>query len=213
MAPNLDRGTAPGDPGIIKTARPPIWAEGSQRPKFDVLAFARVADDIARRDLAPVVSDAATRTAALGHRVLAGEWRVTAAWGQRILPSHRRVGAAIMGAQGVLVGAASLLAPPEDATPATYATLVRTAPPPPAVEPTFAEPTLQAIRSALRDVPHDAGAQPQNPGPATTGATGGWLHLAASWVLLRAMMLVALPVGAVKAVLYHLDGGDLRDWS
>jgi len=27
------------------------------------------------------------------------------------------------------------------------------------------------------------------------------------------MMLGALPVGAVKAMIYHLEGGDLRDWS
>jgi len=70
-----------------------------------------------------------------------------------------------------------------------------------------AEPTLQAIRGALRAVPHDPQPAPMAP------AEPGLAHQAGSWVLLRVMMLGALPVGAVKAMIYHLEGGDLRDWS
>ena len=31
--------------------------------------------------------------------------------------------------------------------------------------------------------------------------------------LLAILMLFAWPGGAVRAMLYHLDGGDLRDWA
>ena len=37
--------------------------------------------------------------------------------------------------------------------------------------------------------------------------------IAQRMALLGVMLLFAWPSGAVRAMMYHLDGGDLRDWS
>ncbi len=38
-------------------------------------------------------------------------------------------------------------------------------------------------------------------------------HVAACWFLLSLLMIIAVPKGAYHALIYHLDGGDLADWS
>ena len=93
------------------------------------------------------------------------------------------------------------------------------------------EPTLHAIRSAIGPTPHDAslevrGRQPHphaagphvkagkaGDGKATVGFLKKTLWRAACWSLLGILMGFAIPGGAVRALLYHLDGGDLADWS
>jgi hypothetical protein len=197
MALKSGRGKDPVDP-VSGVSRPPIWAQGSQKPKFDMMAWAQVAEDMARRDLAPVVQQLADHVTLFGTQVQGGAWRVRAAWAQRVLPPHQRVGAAILGLAQVIQAAVRQLLP-EPVKPVA-APMAR-----PALQSN--EPTLHAIREAMvsQHLPV--------PQPVAVARDRGWLHHALAWVLLRAMMLVALPVGAVKALLFHLDGGDLHDWT
>lgn len=93
------------------------------------------------------------------------------------------------------------------------------------------EPTLHAIRSAISLAPHDAGLEPRRHGSRTqtiavgpvareTGARVGLvatlkksLWRAQCRVLLGVLIPFAIPGGAIKALLFHLNGGDLGDWS
>ena len=94
------------------------------------------------------------------------------------------------------------------------------------------EPTLHAIRSAISDAPHDAGLDapggPSRPSriplnvvaardlaaaPAPPGRLNRLTRVVARRITLAVLLVFAIPAGAVKALLFHLDGGDLADWS
>ena len=77
---------------------------------------------------------------------------------------------------------------------------------------------MHAIRSAIGTPAHDFAQERVRPKPDAAQAEPattkpGWLGTITARGLLSILMLVAWPGGAVKALLYHLDGGDLRDWS
>lgn len=178
-------------------ARPKIWVEGRQRPRFAARAYLAAAHGMARRDLDPAILDAVQRLQAFGGQVERGELRVTAAWAQRVIPSHRRVGAWLLALARLLADSRCLIVPEAASSP-------------PPIPRTTVEPTLHAIRSALVEVPHDDSTAPPLP-PATPG--GRLLWPVATRITLAVLMAFALPAGAIKALLFHLDGGDLADWS
>lgn len=197
-------------------ARPPIWATGRQRPRFDFGAFAGVALAMARRDLAPAMEDAARRLRAFGTKVEAGDIRVTGLWAKRILPPHQPVGRAILGLAAALGDGRLLIAPQVE--PVTYPNLIRpefglkpAAPKRPQAAPS--EPTLHAIRSALGTKTHDFALEEPRFAPLAAPSPPQGLWRAVCGALLALMMPFALAGGAARAVQYHLNGGDLRDWS
>ena len=217
MASETVRRKTPAETAAQAPARPPIWAEGRQRPKFDLLAFASVATAMARLDLVPAIDDASTRLSGLGNRVASGELRVTGQWAKRILPSHQQVGAGILALHRSFVVARTLILVPESPAQA-YPTLkprVMDSPPPaPHAAVQKVEPTLHAIRSAIAAPPHDfAQERGQTQLTAALPAKPNLASAILARGLLAILMLFAWPGGAVRAMLYHLDGGDLRDWA
>jgi hypothetical protein len=214
--------------------RPRIWVDGRQRPRFDLGAFARTSLGMAKRDLAPEMAEATQRLTRFGQQVRLGEVRLTVVWAgraARLIPSHARVGGWLLALSALIGGAHDLLVPPAPPDEAlAYPDLARTMPAPAPMAPAAAkaslEPTLHAIRSAISQTPHaepdarapstptDSLAQSDSPAPSTLARRAK----AAVWALacqatLWLMLAFALPAGAIKAMLFHLDGGDLADWS
>lgn len=88
--------------------RPNIWADGSQKPRFDPRAFAFASLHMAREGVAPLLTHAATATAGFGQKVASGTYRVPAdRWGRvgRYLPSYLRVAGWIDGSAQILARA------------------------------------------------------------------------------------------------------------
>ena len=217
--------------------RPQIWVDGHQRPRFNVRAFAAVSLAIARRDLAPEIADAVLRLDQFGHSVARGERRFPVAWAgraARVVPGHQRVGGWILGLAALFQGAHDLLSPiPEPAL--AYPNLGPTPHPPKAPLAKIAaivprhprsEPTLHAIRSAIQASPHDFGHETppprqtvRAPGPDPVAAVPltrrakAAMGALACRVLLGVLVAFALPAGMLRALLFHLNGGDLVDWS
>ena len=155
--------------------RPSLWADGGQKPKFDLRAFARASLHLTREGVAPVLAKTATVTAELGDTVASGKYRVPQdRWGRsgRFLPSYGRVAGWIGGVAGVLAQAGTTAMPdlqpptaPAPTGPAPSAELVMprrpqtrrtasepappTALPEPAVAPLPADDPLLAIRAVL----------------------------------------------------------------
>ncbi|WP_431299305.1 hypothetical protein [Tabrizicola sp. BL-A-41-H6] len=212
-----------------KPERPQIWAEGSQKPKFDARAFAVASLHLTRDGIAPLIARTATGTAALSTRVAEGTWRVpTARLGraERFVPSHQTVASWIAATAHLIDAAASSAAPESHRRRDRFA---RTAPvqapePPqpaadmPTAPVTLPEPpqedaeTLAAIRSALEDTPATNPAAPPSP-PGTKAqpsALADTLTSAAGTALGWTLIAAALPYGIVRATLAHLNGEDLR---
>ena len=161
---------------------------------------------------------------------------------QRAVPSHQRVGGWLLGLADLIADSRALLVPVESAdAELAYPNLIRgqqalspLRPRPVAglrvvkSQKPAVEPTLHAIRSAIGTTPHDASLDARgrlppltaaDPQPARGNGKGLVANLqqslwrAACRALLGILMGFAIPGGAVKALLYHLDGGDLADWS
>ena len=206
-------------------------------------AFAGTSLAIAKRDLAPEVLDAETRLRGFGRRIGDGEVAPNLRWTgrlERFLPSHQRVGGWVLGLAGVFAGARARLqgnategeelAYPDlirrqmDAVPVSHGSANT------GLRPLENEgPTLLAIRSAIGPAAQDAALDRHGvkvrampvlaPVDETTGP-GGLVGLlkqslwsALCWAWLGVMLGFAIPGGAIKALLYHLDGGDLAGWS
>ena len=211
-APRLDPSTS-----TPPTARPRIWVEGRQRPRFDLRAYLATSQGMARRDLDPALVEAAQRLMAFGQRVQGGEVRVGLVWAgraARVIPSHGRVGGWLIGLSQLLTDSRHLLRPdlePED--PIAYPDLAFANPEPIPPRRTV-EPTLHAIRQAIGPAPlNHAPPAVLPPAPQPRGPIGRALWAAATRVTLAILMAFALPGGAVRALLFHLDGGDLAEWS
>lgn len=88
--------TDPGSPGNKPDrGKPRIWAEGRQRPAFDLRAFLRVSTANSRAVAAPVLVALAAGLDRLGTRVEAGDLRIPAARlgrSGRYLPGHVATG-------------------------------------------------------------------------------------------------------------------------
>lgn len=220
--------------------RPKIWIEGQQRPRFDVRAFMNASYGMAKRDLAPAIADTVERLQGLGHLLARGEIRLNVSWAGRfakVVPSHTRVAGWVLWLSGQFEQAQSHLVPPTKvAEDIAYPGLIRSATvvalrqavpnvDTPPRRPTV-EPTLHAIRSAISQTAHDFAGEtivkaPNKPVPADPIADDkpGWIAKvkqqashAASWVVLGVLMVFALPAGAARALIFHADGGDLREW-
>ena len=206
-------------PAAETATRPPIWTEGRQQPRFDLAAYARVATAIARRDVLSTIIAVAGRLATLGTRVSSGNLRVTGRLALSILPSHQRVGATILALERCLVAAKGLIVPPvEPQAPLAYPNLLRPAnrPAPAPSRYATAEPTLHAIRTAIAVSANHVAQErpaPTDLRPQATIRNSGWTQTVLAHALLALLMLCAWPVGAIKALLHHLNGGDLHDWS
>ncbi|MEO8241260.1 MAG: hypothetical protein ABI832_03055 [bacterium] len=229
-------------PEIVPTEqyleRPKIWVDGRQRPRFDVKAYLTVSLAISRRDLKPEVVEAADRLQAFGRSVAVGERRLNVArLGKfaRIVPSHQRVGRSLQIWSRWVRAAGDLVLPqavPED--PIAYPNLIRpsfsTRPavpqevpearrPPIAVVKPVEEPTLHAIRSAIGPTVQAVSSAPPLPDDPLldladlTTAEPGPLGRGMAWTLAAVMLPFALPAGAIKALMFHFDGGDLNDWA
>lgn len=210
--------------------QPRIWVEGQQRPRFDMRAYLATSLGMARRDLDPEIVEAVQRLQGFGQRVQRGEIRVAVAWAgpvARIVPSHGRAGGWMLALAQLLSDSRRLILPDEEPdAPIAYPNLAFSNPapavPPQPCGPTPArsavEPTLHAIRAAIgQDAPPEISAlRPPIAlalGPHMPGPLGRVLWALACRVTLGILLAFALPGGAVKALLFHLDGGDLADWS
>ena len=159
----------------------------------------------------------------------------------RLVPSHDRVGRIVQRIPPILRDAGALLLPPAPA-PETLAfpdllrfaqaRSIRPSPRPvrlvvPAPAETAALPpvtqetlALNTIRALIAEdpgsdrVPKQPTPQPiVAPAAANAGPIAKALQSFAATVLAWASISVYLPYGAVKAMLLHLDGQDLRDWN
>ena len=254
------------------TARPQIWVEGRQQPRFNLRAWAAVSLTMTRRKLAPDMSAGVARIDGFGQTILSGALRPNLAWAgraEKLIPSHQNVGHWVTAAARLLAAAREIVLPsPQPAEPIAYPNLIRpnfTAGPARPVRPlrpqsarpaAFAampeppdatgrlpvslrhpqpdEPTLRAIRSLIDDTEPTGPARPakfhapdnaakpgfERPEPAAPArlhraraAVAGLIWRAAAHVLAWGLTALIFPVGGINAVLFHLDGGDLHDWS
>ena len=209
--------------------RPQIWAEGDQRPPFNLRAFGRAGLYLSREGAAPILAWAARRARRLAVDVQNGAGRIPEARLGRVarfVPSHLRVVAWIKNAAAVLAHASATADPDITRGNALVAEIephlwhgpAVAEPGPPVAEPepvVLAEPMqpgddpLAAIRDDL-EPGTDAGkaalkGPPAPPGPVTTGAIQvsgyafGWLT-----------SFAALPYGLGRAGWLHIKGVDLR---
>ena len=217
-----------------KTAQPRIWAEGQQNPPFDLRAFLRVSHAMARRSLAPRLTQSAAALDGLALRVDAGEWRVdTTRLGRAaaLVPSTHRIAAGVTALARTCDLASTLVlpAPPPD-QPLAYPNLTRSPAAPHLIplprrptrpdraEPTADAPTLHAIRSIITAQPDPIAAplRPTAPQPAARSnpariARAG-LQRSAATVLSWLTIALFFPGAATAALLLHLNGDDLRTW-
>lgn len=230
----------PRDPA---RTRPAIWTEGRQHPRLEARAFGRASLVFARAGLASALTRASAGTAGFGAAVMAGRWKVPPhrlGRSGRWLPSHRRVGAALL-TLGVILAVAGEVqaekagpermgagkdAPPAPAPAVTLRRPVRhdarpeSARPLPSVE----DADLAAIRALLAepfpDPPPDDDRAAESPAPeiatdlsgddATLAARPGLAVRLAGLGLAHALLVPALAWGAVRAGIAHLEGEDLR---
>ena len=219
--------------------RPPIWVDGRQRPAFNVPAFARASCAMALRNLLPVIDDATARLAISGQRFQQRGSEPSMHLTGQIPLFYQLVGASSLALGRLFSATRALIAPPQ-VPPATVADATLGPRPVPTPAPAkqarpirpvaTTEPILHAIRSAIAATGHDFADEISPDGNATRKTAQAalvsvelaprldpdaptsnvvWLG---SRALLVAMLPFALPVGAVQAMMYHLDGGDLRDW-
>ncbi len=216
-------------------ARPQIWVEGRQKSRFDFRAYAVTSLGMAKRDLRPEIKDSEVRLAAFGKRVLGGEIRLNkawAGWAEPVLPSHRSVGTWVLGLAATFAEAGHVLSPrvagdgemarsDVDLKPGAPHVAAKKAP---AGSPDAA---TEAIRKMKRSIPNTRALELGLPeiapqiGEGDAAFPRAWLPDAmrrvlrrvAGHLLLWILLAFALPVGAIKALIFHLNGGDLADWS
>lgn len=192
--------------------RPRLWVDGQQRPRFNLAAFGRVAWVMACRALAPELRDASQRLVPVGHAVAMGQLRLTP---RRFAGQDARLGRSILGLAALFRGAHDLLTPARPDPTLAYPDIIRSQmPAPPPAQSRADEPTLQAIRSAMFFGPADT----PPPVAPPDRATGNNPLRSALWALacravLAVLLAFALPLAALRAGWFHLQGGDLADWS
>jgi hypothetical protein len=219
--------------------RPPIWVDGRQQPRFDLRAWVRVGEAMARRWLVPHLGATSGHLSVLGGQIVAGRFAVNLSWlgkAERYLPSRQSVGETVIVLALRMSEARLILDPaPQAPEPLAYPDLIRArkaaqpaasaaiVSPPAAAPPQRAEvePTLSAIRAVLRGLPE---AEPVVAPPpivqvidlpkkdAPTSRFGLLLARSLSHMIAWSTLILALPVGLTQATLFHLNGGDLTDW-
>ncbi|PTE15030.1 hypothetical protein C5F44_07015 [Fuscovulum blasticum DSM 2131] len=198
--------------------RPRIWAEGSQHPPLQPRAFALASVLFAREGLGRLLRRCSVWSHGFSETVASGRWQIPEArLGRigRVLPTYQQVSRAITAGAALLETAAQTVRP-QTATPAEPLLSVpdRTAAAPSGADP-LADPDLAAIR-ALMTAPAEAAADasgvPQEfsvEGGAFTDSPG-LPHRIAAAGLGYGLLVLAVPYGAVRAGLAHLNGEDLR---
>ena len=210
--------------------RPKIWVEGQQQPKFAVKAYVAASLGMARRDLAPAILQAERRLDAWAKCRATGDARLDVApigALSRILPSQQTAARWALGLANLLRSSHAVLVPVTVAEPVLAvrdqvrsratsshlrlkgATADPTAATGPAKE-TSRGTLLQARPEAPSGKAFDRAPSPQD---LTGPVRHGRLHRLGARSLLRLLMVCAIPGGAVGALLYHLSGGDLANWS
>lgn len=201
--------------------RPSIWAEGRQHPPLQARTFALASVLFAREGLGRLLRRCVNWSQGFADRVATGRWRIPEArLGRtgRFLPSYQQVSRAISAGAALLDSAAHHVSPkPEAASEPMIAASFRdgqaaSVSPADAHVPS-ADADLVAIR-ALMTAPAEAPvATPAMTQPdATAKVSGAGLpHRVAAAVLGYGLLVLAVPYGAVLALLAHLNGEDLRN--
>lgn len=124
----------------IPPGRTPIWAAGSQQPKFDLRAWGFVAQALSRRWLDPRLDRMAAALASGGGQVASGRFRVNVAWlgrASRWVPACGTVGKFIAASGARVSEARAILQPRLPAPePIAYPNLIR----PPLTQPHSGQP-------------------------------------------------------------------------
>ncbi len=194
--------------------RPAIWAEGRQQPRFNALAFLNVGQAMARLWLVPLMDRTAVWLTGQGTQIAAGRYCINLSWlgrAERFVPSRLKVGGVVGGLALRVTEARGILQPIPEPVEAFVLPeqRVQVQRPKPA-----ADPALAAIRAAIHTKePEAAPAQPVLTAKAPPGFVRKLLALAAAHLIAWSSLALALPVGLFRAVVYHLDGGDLTTWS
>lgn len=209
--------------------RPKIWSEGRQHPPLDARAFALATVSFARKGLSALLGRCAGSARSLGSEVVGGAWRIPEdRLGRtgRFLPSHRRVGRAVTDGAVLLEETARILraaTAPAAKTESIFAVA------PLAPRPVQRLPrSVVAVAPALHDeAPIDAdlaairaligpglppaahapeAVEPAAPPPRRRSV----LRAALAGTLGYGLLVIAVPYGAVRAGIAHLNGEDLR---
>jgi len=225
----------PQNPASTSKAKPKIWAEGSQRPPFDLRGFARSSLYFSRNAVAPIHAGAARLARRVAVNVKNGAGRIPAErLGRfaRFVPSHLRVAAWIKGLADVLSHASASADPDVLRGNALVAEIAPdlwahgTTPVPAeagrtdglvAEVPTMALDDLPppphdpfaAIRDDLQATAAPAGTKSAPPLPRTT-ATGTMASQITGYVIGWLTAVLALPFGLVRALWAFAQGNDLR---
>ncbi|MCB6177429.1 hypothetical protein LHP98_04705 [Rhodobacter sp. Har01] len=213
--------------------RPQIWSEGRQHLPLNPRTFALASVGFARDGLAGLLGRCAGSARDFGGAVFGGLWRIPEdRLGRtgRYLPSHRRVGQAVTEGAALLERTARVVRPnPEAVAPSIFHAAPLAPRPvrrlPPAAEAALrsedpADAELVAIRAlmdpapalSLPEVPCVADTSTE-PAVASPPAGAGRLALvrdAFASALGYGLLVVAVPYGAIKAGIAHLNGEDLR---
>jgi hypothetical protein len=144
-----------------RPAKPAIWAEGRQRPRFDLPAFLRVTGDRARGGAAAGLDRLAGWTGRLGEQVARGAIRVPEARLGRLgraLPSHQAVARTVRRAARLLAEAGRHAAGAAPVEPAAFRSWLDTVPQP--VVTRLPGRSQTAASPVPSSVPSDAGPAP-----------------------------------------------------
>ena len=200
-------------------AQPKIWIDDKQGPRFDLRAFLTVSTAITCRDLGPAVSASAASVQRFGQKLTERSYKVRLGWlgkAARLVPRQETIGAAVTGFGHVLHAASALILPQPDPEPDAYPNLIR---PDVAKKPDHPayphrrsdESTLRSIR-AIITAPEPPAPVPE-PRPQRRPVAKMALQSVTARMLSWLLTAAAFPIGATKALQYHLNGGDLRDWN
>jgi hypothetical protein len=222
-----------------KPDRPQIWAEGGQRPPFDLRATARASLHLSRTSLAPLLAWAARRTRLGAERVRDGAGRLPAdRLGRvaRFVPSHLRVAGWIKNTAAILAHASANADPDvargnalvADIEPHLWggpAPAPEPTAPPANPEPVVLPEPMQPGDDPLASIRDDLDSQPATSrrgrrdrgapdGPALPPAPPGQIATTAiqmtGYLLGWATAIVALPYGLARALWLFAKGVDLR---
>jgi hypothetical protein len=217
--------------------RPEIWASGGQRPPFDIRALGRASLLLSREGVAPIHGWAARRLRRAAVQVKNGAGRIPAeklGRAERFVPSHQRVAGWIKTLAATLSHASATADPDvtrgnalvaeiqphlwDEAVPVPPAP---PEPPPPAgevapvvlPEPNVLQPgddPLASIRDEIAAGPQPTGPRAPDKAPAPPGPVAEGAIQVSGYLIGWASVIVALPLGLVRALWLWANGRDLR---
>lgn len=217
--------------------RPEIWASGGQRPPFDIRALGRASLLLSREGVAPIHAWAARRLRRAAVRVKTGTGRIPAerlGRAERFVPSHQRVAGWVKNLAATL-SHASATADPDvtrgnalvaEIQPHLWDEAVPVPPaspePPPSAgevapvvlpEPAVLQPgddPLASIRDEIAAGPQPIGPKAPDQPPAPPGPVAEGAIQVSGYLIGWASVIVALPLGLIRALWLWANGRDLR---